>query len=70
MAKPQIPQHSIVPLLVQKQLPPMSQSHIHLAIPIDIRRVAIRPRHTVQVKDAALADIDKQADIFLASIWK
>ena len=64
MAKPQIPQHSIIPLLMQKQLASVSQSHIHLAVPIDIRRVAIRSRHAVQVKDAALADVDKQPDVF------
>lgn len=66
MTQPNCPQKSIVPLLVQKQLSTVSQSRIHLAILIDIRRDHPRTRGMVEVKNRAFADIDEEANVLLA----
>jgi hypothetical protein len=69
MAKPQVPQHGIIPLLMQKKLPPMAKAHVRLAILINVRRIGEGARHAMQIKDAALADVDEETYVLLASIF-
>jgi hypothetical protein len=67
VAQPQAPKHRVVALLVQEQLPPESQPHVDLAELVNVRRVAERAREARQVEHAALAYVDEEADVLLAS---
>lgn len=66
MAEPHGPQHRVVALLRQEQLPAMPESHVRLAVLVHVWRVAIRATQPVQVKGSALADIDEEPNVSLA----
>jgi hypothetical protein len=66
MLQPRIPEQRIIPLLMQMQLSPMSQSRIHLAIPVNIRGDHPAARRVMQVIDRAFSNIDKQANWIVA----
>ena len=68
VAEPQVPEHGVVALLVQEQLPPVAEAEVDLAVPVDVGRVAVRTRVAVQVKDAALADVDEETKALLAPV--
>lgn len=68
MTEPQVPQHGIVPFLVQEQLPAEPQAQIRLAVAVDIRRMTITAGPAREVEHAALADVDEQSNVLLASI--
>lgn len=70
MAQPEVPQHRVIALLVQEQLPAVAEPHVGLAVFVNVRGVAERARHAVEVKDAALADVDEEANVLLAPIGR
>lgn len=39
VAQPKVPQHRVVPLLVQEQLPSVAEHHVRLAVPVRVRGV-------------------------------
>ncbi len=45
----------------------MSESRIHLAVPIDVRCNHPGARGMVEVEHRAFADVDEEADVLLAS---
>ena len=68
VTKPQAAQHGVVAFLVEEQLAAVAQAHVDLAVLVDVGRVAEGARAAREVEDAALADVDEEADVFLASI--
>lgn len=68
LAEPEAAQHRVVALLVEEELAAVAEAHVHLAVLVDKGRGAPRAAGAVEVKDGALADIDEQADILLASV--
>ena len=43
----------------------MAEPHVRLAILVDVRGVRKRSRHTMEIEDAALPDVDEQSNVFL-----
>ncbi len=68
VAKPEIAQHGVVALLVEEKLTAVTQAEVHLAVLVDVGRLAEGARQAVDVEDAAFADVDKQANVALASL--
>lgn len=66
MTQPNRPQECIIPLLIQEQLSTVSESRIHLAVPIDVRCNHPRARGMVEVEHRAFADVNEEADVLLA----
>ena len=69
MRQPHIPQKRIIPLRIQKQLPPMPQSLVRLSIPIRIGRTAPAARFAVQVERVAFADVEEEPEGVVAAVW-
>jgi hypothetical protein len=44
VAQPQVPQRRVVALLVEEELPPVAEAHVHLTIPVNVRRMTKRTR--------------------------
>lgn len=65
-----ISDHGIISLLVEEELSAMSQLRIRFAIFINVRRRCEGARHTIQIYDRALADIEENAYITLTSAWE
>lgn len=68
MPQPQRPEHRVVPLLRQEQLPAMAQAHVRLAVLVHVGGVAPGPAEPVEVESRALADVDEEPDIALAPV--
>lgn len=67
MAQERIPQHRVVPPLVEEQLPSMTETQVRLTVLVNVGRAAIRARLAEEVEDAALANVEEEADVLLAS---
>lgn len=59
MVEPDVPQQSVVPPLVQEQLPITSQTGIDLPMLVEIRGKRPAARVTVEIKYGALSDVDE-----------
>lgn len=69
MLQPHSPQQSIVPLLVENELPVTAEPGVHLAVLVEVRRVVPAAVLVVEVEDHALTDVDEEARVDAASIF-
>lgn len=67
MLQPHVPQQSVVPLLVEEQLPAVPQARIDLAVLVEVRGVRPSAFPSVKVEDHAFADVDEEAHLVAAS---
>jgi hypothetical protein len=65
VAQPHVSQEYVVPLLVQEQLTPVPETHVHLAIPVNVGRVREGSRSTAQHENATATDADEEPKVVL-----
>ena len=68
MTQPHRPKQGIIPLLIQEKLPRMPQSRVNFSISIYVGRYHPGAGEVVEVKDAAFADVYKEAEVILTSV--
>lgn len=66
MTQERVTEHRVVAALVQEQLSAVAKPQVRLAVLVDVRRAAVRPRLAEEVEDAALADVKEETDVLLA----
>ena len=67
MLQPDIPEQSIIPFLIQDQLSIPSHSWIDLSVLVEIRGIGPGAVAGMEIKNSALADVDEEADVLVAS---
>ena len=67
MLQPDIPEQSIIPFLIQDQLSVPSHAWIDLSVLVEIRGIGPGAVAGMQIENSALADVDKEADVLVAS---
>lgn len=65
MLQPRVPQQGIIALLMEMQLPPMSQPRINLAIFVNVWRHHPTSRQVVEVEHRAFPNINEKANRIL-----
>ena len=68
MTQPDRSQKGIIPLLIQEQLSRMPEPRVYFAVFIDVGSYHPGAGGVVEVVDCAFADVDKEADVLLASV--
>ncbi len=68
VAEPEVTQYGVVAFLAEEQLPVVAQIGVDLAVLVDERSVVERARYPVEVEDGALADVDEETNVSLASV--
>lgn len=66
MAQPHVPQKYIIALLMQVQLPPVTETHVHFAVLVDVGRIGEGSGPAIQHEDAAATDADEETNVVLA----
>ena len=67
MLQPDIPEQSIIPFLIQDQLSIPPHSRIDLSVLVEVRGIGPGAVAGMQIENGALADIDEEADVLVAS---
>ena len=68
--QPDVTQERVVPFLVEEQLAAAPEPRIDLAVLVEIRGLRPGAVFAVEEQDRAFTNVDKEADIGVASAWR